>query len=277
MSPFARAFPNQLYWQLVSHKRASNLGKFPPLARGRRWFVDLLAICVLSLGCASTESSVTPLGFGSRAKQELAAQEKAHTQRAALVDYKGSRQTAPLGLQSHSATAIAATVEPKSRAATVDSPLPASSASVSAMASAAAKVSDWVGLWRGNDTTRYQIPNFPSQPMDDPNARIRIEISTGNRINLILIDSSNDRDLCTLAAEVEGTRAKVDPGQSCFGSEDDEGSMSARVKYGLGVMHDETFGLDLTLDASIQSEQFEATGTVDYHFEGKKLSPGSAS
>ena len=107
--------------------------------------------------------------------------------------------------------------------------------------------------------------------MDDPNAKIRIESSHSQQIKLILIDSSSDKDLCTLSAQIESNLAKIDPGQPCFGTEDDSGNMSVKVKSGLAALRDATLTLDLTLDADVQSEQFQTNGTVEYHFEGKRM------
>jgi hypothetical protein len=106
--------------------------------------------------------------------------------------------------------------------------------------------------------------------MDDTNARIRVESSLGQQVKLVLIDSSNEKDLCTLTAQIDGIHAKVEPGQPCFSTEDEEGGLSVHVKTGLGTLRDSTLTLDLTLDAKVQSEQFQDSGTVEYHFDGKR-------
>ena len=215
-----------------------------------------------------TEKANSPLGYGPLANTERAASEQADAQREKLKDYTGSRSETP----ADSARISSSVTERISRPLALERILPATSASVAQSSVPPPKPADWLGLFRGKDTTRYQVPNFPSQPMDDPNARIRVEASQGQQIKFILIDSSNDKDLCTLAATIDGIHAKVDPGQPCFGTEDDEGSLTVRVKSGLGLLQDSTLTLDLTLDANIQSEQFQADGSVEYHFEGKKNS-----
>jgi hypothetical protein len=147
---------------------------------------------------------------------------------------------------------------------------PVASGTVTQAPPAPTKLSDWLGLWHGKDTTRYQIPSFPPQPMDDPNARIRVESSSSQQISLILIDSSTEKDLCSLSAHVESNLAKIEPGQACFGNEDDAMNLSVNVKTGTGTLRDSMLVVDLTLEATVQSEQFQANGTVDYHFEGKR-------
>ena len=216
----------------------------------------------------STEKPVSPLGFGPLAIAERTASTDADVQREALKDYTGSKREAP----AEPARISSSVTEHISRPLALERPLPATSANVAPGSVPPPRPTDWLGMFRGKDTTRYQIPNFPSQPMDDPNARIRVEAFQGQQIKFILVDSSNDKDLCTLAATLDGIHAKVDPGQPCFGTEDDEGSLTVRVKSGLGLLQDSTLTLDLTLDANIQSEQFQADGSVEYHFEGKKNS-----
>ena len=106
--------------------------------------------------------------------------------------------------------------------------------------------------------------------MDDPNARIRVESSSSQQVSFILIDSGTEKDLCSLSAHIEANQAKVDPGQPCFGSDDDSINLSVRVKSGFCTLRDSSLIVDLTLDAEVQSEQFQASGAVEYHFEGKR-------
>jgi hypothetical protein len=229
----------------------------------------LIAIaCFAIFCCTSTEKVVQPLGFGPLAKAEEAEHERQASLRPEVATKKSAQHTAAVDVPTHTPITSASAVEKSTKPH--EPGAPAASASSAPLPSAPVKISDWVGLWRGKDTTRYQIPSFPSQPMDDPNAKIRIESSHSQQLKLVLIDSSNEQDICTLLAQLEGNLAKIDPGQPCFGTEDDSGNLAVRVKSGLATLRDTTLSLDVTLDADVQSEQFQANGTVEYHFEGKK-------
>ena len=225
-------------------------------------FITSLAIL---LGCSSAEKAVVPLGFGPLAKAEQA---KSRTLRQESTDSKQHARASRFEAARQPNAPIP--LEKTTHTSTFDSPSPAAPVGSGSPIALASKVSDWLGLWRGKDTTRYLIPSLPSQPMDDTNARIRVESTRNSQLKLILVDSSNEKDLCTLTAQLEGNTAKVDPGQPCFGAEEDDGNLSVRVRTGLGTLRDSTLTLDLTLDADVQTEQFRDTGTVEYHFEGKR-------
>ncbi len=219
-------------------------------------------------GCTSTESSVAPLGFGPLAKHEQVTLEQARVERTRATNYTGANREPHDDSQAHSSSTFSMATEHVSRV--TEPSITSSASSGNTTPGPATKPADWLGLWRGNDTTRYQIPNFPSQPMDDPNARIRVESPQSQQIKLILIDSSNDKDMCTLVAVIEGNHAKVEAGQPCFGTEDDDGSLTVKVKSGQATLQSATLTLDLTLDANVESEQFQSSGSVEYHFEGKR-------
>ncbi len=229
----------------------------------------LVAIACLAISCCtSTEKVIQPLGFGPLAKAEQAEHERQASLRPEVNTKKPTQRTAAIDVPTHTPSTSANAVEKSAKPHEPSAPV--ASASSAPVPSAPVKLSDWLGLWRGKDTTRYQIPSFPSQPMDDPNAKIRVESSHSQQIKLILIDSSNEQDICTLLAQPEGNLAKIDPGQPCFGTDDDSGNLTVRVKSGLATLRDATLLLDVTLDADVQSEQFQANGTVEYHFEGKR-------
>jgi hypothetical protein len=127
---------------------------------------------------------------------------------------------------------------------------------------------DWLGLWHGKDTTRFQLPSFPSEPMTDDNARIRVEAGEGQEIRLVLIDSSNESDLCSLSAQVQNQDAQIAPGQPCFGNEDESVDLDVEVRSGSAKLDHGKLIVQVLLDAEIKSEQLQAHGSIDYHFDG---------
>jgi hypothetical protein len=132
------------------------------------------------------------------------------------------------------------------------------------------KEADWVGLWRGKDTTRFLLETFPSEPMTDDKARIRIESANSHGISLVLIDSSTDRDLCSLSATLQADQAHIAPGQPCFGSEDESVDLSVHVKSGTAKLTNAELSVDISLEAELKAEQLQASGMVEYHFDGKQ-------
>ncbi len=228
----------------------------------------ILFVSFLFSGCTGTEKAIAPLGFGPLAQAEEAEQKRLAAQRQEIDYKKPSRDQVKSDFPSKSFGSTQVNVDVPVKKAE-----PASPAASSAIAQAPptpTKLPDWLGLWHGKDTTRYQIPSFPPQPMDDPNARIRVESPSNQQISLILIDTSTGNDICALSAHVESNLAKVEPGQDCFGNEDDSMNLSVHIRTGTATLRDSTLVVDLILEATVQSEQFQANGTVDYHFEGKR-------
>lgn len=222
-------------------------------------------------GCTSTEKAVVPLGFGPLAKAEEAEQQRLASERQQVDNNKPLRGTADFDFPVRSNGMPSASVEKSTKVSVAETPASSAPASPGQTPPVPTKVADWLGIWHGKDTTRYLIPSFPPQPMDDPHAKIRVESTRSLQIKLVLIDSSNESDLCALTAQLESNQAKVDPGQPCFGNDDDSSNLSVKVKSGVGTLRDSTLVLDLTLEADVQSEQFQANGTVEYHFEGKRI------
>ena len=221
-------------------------------------------------GCTSTEKVIAPLGFGPLAKAEEIDQERLASQRQEVDYKKPSRAQAKSDMPSMSVSKTQVTFDAPTKVFSAEPATPVASSTGPLAPPTPTKLSDWLGLWHGKDTTRYQIPSFPPQPMDDPNAKIRVESPSSQQINLILIDTSTEKDICSLSAHIESNLAKIEPGQACFGSEDDAMNLSVNLRTGTATLRDSLLVVDLTLEANVQSEQFQANGTVDYHFEGKR-------
>jgi hypothetical protein len=107
--------------------------------------------------------------------------------------------------------------------------------------------------------------------MTDDQARVRVDATgNGTEIKLILIDSSNDQDLCTLAAKLlPPNQAEIASGQPCFGSEDDSFELAVHVRSGIAKLQDAALSINITLDADVTSDQLQAHGSVEYQFDGR--------
>lgn len=235
-------------------------------------------IALLLLGCTRSEPSLLPLGYGplARAQRQSKAAERldsatkapapdAHASAAERRSKQEHVATQPLPPPSRTAEAEDAAAVPE--LATV----PSSATSVGHAAASndsPLKLEDWVGIYRGNDVTTFKTTGQADRRFDDPKAKIRIEKNRKNTIHLVLIDSSNDQDMCTLSAEVEGDTATVTAGQSCFLESDDE--VTAKSRPGKAVRSDKRLTLDLVLDTLMMSDEEPVSGSIEYHFDGQR-------
>lgn len=231
--------------------------------------LGIAAIGALLCGCTSTESAIGPLGFGPKAKAELSERNLAHgaPPRETRTSRHEQRAIAP-----SPAPAAAASGSPATAASTVTAeapPRPPAAPDSGVVASSSA--ADWIGLWTGKDTTRFQIPSFPSEPMMDDLARVRVDAAGTGQVAFVLIDSSNDQDLCSLSANLSApNQAQILSGQPCFGSEDESFELSVHVKSGMAKLQGSTLTLEVILDALVTSDQVRGNGTVEYRFEGRR-------
>jgi hypothetical protein len=232
--------------------------------------ISTVVTSVLLFGCTSTESAIAPLGFGPLAKAELA--EREHDGSRSQLKEKSKRLR--LSQNTKPRPALASTTPQVSSTGgasnTLVAPASRQSSNNEAPAVSAPKEADWVGLWRGKDTTHFLLETFPSEPMIDDQARIRIEPASSQAITLVLIDSSNDRDLCSLSATLQANQAHIAAGQPCFGSEDETVNLSVHVKSGTAKLTNAALSVDISLEAEVKAEQVQASGMVEYHFDGKQ-------
>ncbi len=131
-----------------------------------------------------------------------------------------------------------------------------------------ASIEAWLGLYRGNDTTTFLMPDQPDRRFDDPKAKIRVESTASNQLSFALIDSSNGKDICKLSASILGESATIDPGQSCFLDPDE--SMTVKGRPGKATRKDRRLVLDLVLDTTMVTEEGEVRGSIEYHFDGER-------
>lgn len=220
-----------------------------------------ITVLVLSfLGCKSTEPATSPLGFGPLGMAEQASgAPRASSMRATM--HRGGQPNP---------SADQGTFIPRE---TVTNAIePAASVAPPAATAAAAQGQggySWVGLWQGHDVTQFDIPPFPTEPMKDDRARIRVDSLDAQSLQLVLIDSSNESDLCTLSAQIVEAEARVSPGQACFGSDNDAFELAATVRTGVARLERSTLTFEMVLDAELQAEQGDTSGSIHYRFEGE--------
>jgi hypothetical protein len=223
-------------------------------------------------GCTRTEPSLVPLGRGplSLAERELGATEAtANRQERRLPP----RDEPPRSTDSES-IAVAPPTNPEAkrdRDAKADAGVAnqtTTSAKDATSASNPVFIEAWLGLYRGNDTTAFLMPDQPDRRFDDPKAKIRVESTMRSHLTFALIDSSNGKDICTLSASIEGDIAAIDAGQPCFLDPDE--SMTVKCRPGKATRKDRRLLLDLVLDTTMDTEEGEVRGSIEYHFDGER-------
>jgi len=248
------------------------------------WRLLLLA-CLVSASCTHNDLSSRPLGQGPRAKAEHALVARAaeiarrHSlDQALLAERQRDRERdrkrrhkdkLKRARQAETERHRAGTAAPKDKASNPAVIGPDAGVQSDAGRSAApTSLKDWIGRWQGNDTTRYLIDGMDERKFDDDQAVVRVQDQSPDAVALVLVDSSNGEDLCSLIAEVAGKSATIRPGQSCFSASDQ--GIEATVTQGSARLEGERLVLDATLDAALQGPVQTQRGTIEYHFEGSR-------
>jgi hypothetical protein len=133
---------------------------------------------------------------------------------------------------------------------------------------AESRVDEWLGVYRGDDSTIFKMPDQPERRFDDAKASITVEAATGSKLSFHLVDSSNGKDICSLSATVEGSMANIEAGQPCF-LDSDEG-MSVKSRPGKATRRHRRLIFDLVLDTSMETEAGTVEGSIVYHFDGQR-------
>lgn len=246
----------------------------------------LLFTCLVWASCTRNDLSSSPLGQGPRAKAEQALEARAaeiarqHSLKQARLaerqrDYDRQRRRKDkdkpkrqrLAEHERQRSKIAASKDKDSNLAVASLDAGAQSDKNQPIA-AKANLSDWIGRWQGNDTTRYLIEGLDERKFDDDQAVVRVQEESSDTVALVLVDSSNGEDLCSLTAKVTGKSAVVQPGQSCFSASDQ--GIEATVTEGTARLEDEHLVLDASLDTTLQGPGPTQHGTIEYHFEGSR-------
>lgn len=133
-----------------------------------------------------------------------------------------------------------------------------------------AKVADPSGDYRGDDVSAYRLSGMPDRTEKDPNARVNVRKTGDKALDFALVDSSNGKDICTLAGTLEGALATITAGQTCFEQDTGAASATATVTRGTATFENARLVLDLTLDFELSLGDDEHAGTLEYHFDGSR-------
>lgn len=125
---------------------------------------------------------------------------------------------------------------------------------------------DLAGRYTGNDVTITKLPERDEQRDEDPKAITDVEVTSANRVVIVILDSSTEKPYCRVGAALRGERATIDPRQSCF---DTPGVVTGQVDAGEAVFSKERLVLDLRGTLEFLNEE-DLRGEFEYHFEGSR-------
>lgn len=232
---------------------------------------------LLLLACTRSEPSLVPLGIGPLAREQRAAEAATPAASGASSNYVDIRSMQRASTTQRAAASSATQTAPNGSTSVDAGDRPDAAGATSTTAPSArpnvpdegrVRLDDWVGLYRGSDTTVFKTTGQSERRFDDPKAKVRVEQAGKARLDFVLVDSSNDQDMCRLSASVGGETALIEPGQSCFLETEDE--MTAKSRPGKAVRKDRQLSLDLVLDTLMPSEEAPVAGSIEYHFDGKR-------
>jgi hypothetical protein len=123
------------------------------------------------------------------------------------------------------------------------------------------------GLYAGKDTAIFRLPGLPEREEHDDKAKIRIEKASGENVRIVLVNTTDGTDLCTLVARVDGNAAIIEKPQPCFGS-GGEGGVQAELRSGRAVLDGETLRMDAEGPLFVSMGEQEVEGDLSYTFEG---------
>jgi hypothetical protein len=230
----------------------------------------VVALLWASVACAPLPSR-EPLGVGALPPGGKLSSELRKEARARKLAKGGS---AARGVEASAASAKEPAPEPKpaetgpsptKAVAKADSPAASSSAKPEA-----AKIADPSGDYRGDDVSAYRLSGLPDRTEKDPNARVNVRKTGDTKLDFALVDSSNGKDICTLSGTLEGAKATITAGQTCFEQESTAAAATATVTRGTATFENTRLVLDLTLDFELLLGDDEHAGTLEYHFDGTR-------
>jgi hypothetical protein len=131
-------------------------------------------------------------------------------------------------------------------------------------------IADPSGDYRGDDVSTYRLSGLPDKTEKDPNARVNVRKAGDKKLDFALVDSSNGKDICTLAGTLDGRTATITIGQSCFEQDTGVASATATVTRGTATFENTRLVIDLMLDFELRLGDDEHAGTLEYHFDGSR-------
>lgn len=224
------------------------------------WSALGLSLTALVLGGCGPKPSSVPLGLGP-----LALAERSESPVGVVASVPATAPAPPA-----QATAEVEPKEPESsseqsdEASTEeagDAPEPA--------AGAPDKPANFPGLYAGNDVATFRLPGLPEREQLDDKAKIRIEQASGENVRIVLVNSENGSDLCTLLARVDGNAALIEKPQPCFGSEG-EGAMQAELRSGRATLDGDSLTMDAEGSLSVSLGDQDLEGELSYTFQGTR-------
>lgn len=215
---------------------------------------------MLVFGCAPKPSSV-PLGLGPLALAEQSAVPG------------GEVEVPPQRAAPAPAAAEKVEVDPEAPESSADEGAEASAAEPSedeeAAPSTPAAPPNFPGLYAGDDIATFRLPGLPDREQRDDKAKIRIEKASGENVRIVLVNSDDGSDLCTLVARVDGNAAILEKPQPCFGSGGDGGTQ-AELRSGRAVLDGDTLTMDAEGSLTVSLGDQELEGELTYTFEGHR-------
>ena len=177
------------------------------------------ALLLLIASCGAPLPSTTPLGEGPK----VAAEKQTREREARALEARRSESAPDAGAPSSPSPEPA---KPKNApvAKAEDADADAATPSEADKPGAASKPAGAVvlaGLYAGSDSSTFRLSGMPERTEKDPKAKTRVSDKSDGSVDLIAIDSSNGKDICTLHATPKGKDRKeftVTPGQHCFES-----------------------------------------------------------
>jgi hypothetical protein len=228
----------------------------------------VLVAAVAATHCTTPRPSAEPLGWGplprgaftaappAKARTATGAEPTGHSRKeeAKAFDAGGSGTEKIAAVPSAPASATAEK-EPSPKA-----PPPSSAA-----------VKEFIGEYAGEDVATYRISGLPDRTERDPKARISVKTGDKSDVLLfVLIDSSNGKEICSLSGSMNDAAVAIDAGQKCFEQNEAEASTGATVTKGKATFDKKRLSFQLDLDFEMNVEGRKLSGTLEYHFDGKR-------
>lgn len=236
------------------------------------WNAKWVALLAATAGCGSPRPSQEPLGWGPLPEGARTAESVRPRPRR---DLQARKQNAKRDEQTITADAGAAPVSS-------DGPTPTGSVEVSQARAdkvqpsssekgSAPSAKSFDGQYRGEDQAVYRIRGMPERTERDPNARTTARATSDKTVDFVLVDSSNGKDICTLSSTLKDGTAALTPGQRCFEQSGENVSIGAVVTRGVATLDGNRLRLQVQLDVEMHLGDTEATGTLEYRFDGTRL------
>lgn len=223
-------------------------------ALARSSALGLSLIALIFGGCGPKPSSV-PLGLGP-----LALAERSDSTLSAVA-------SAPVSPPP--AAPAPAEVEPKETESSAEASSEEAGDAPEPAASKSDKPASFPGLYAGSDVATFRLPGLPEREQLDDKAKIRIEKASGDNVRIVLVNSEDGSDLCTLLARVDGNAALIEKPQPCFGS-DGEGAMQAQLRSGRATLDGDALTMDAEGSLNVTLGDQDLEGELSYSFQGTR-------